>query len=150
MILATMPSDFPNFTDELSAYCRLRGMKIEPAKVANSRGNHVIKLRSSPDKIILLYVKVSNIAQAWWGINEHQVKGLNSAGDWHLIFLLGDEGKSFVLTSHYVNGCIEHKDWSYQASKGEYKFHYDKSEPKSFPHFTTFGDLFDYLVSVAN
>jgi hypothetical protein len=148
MILAKMASAFPNFSRELSAYCRRHGVKIEPARVANSRRSHVIRLRLSSSKMILLYVKVSNFPEAFWGINEHQVKGLNSAGEWYLVFLLGDEGKSFVLTNHYVNGCIERNDWSYQSSKGEYKFHYSKSKPNSFPHFTTFCDLFDYLVSV--
>jgi hypothetical protein len=145
MILAAMPSDFPNFDHELNDYCRLHGIKAEPARITSSRRSHVRRLRTGSGKMILLYIKVSNLPKAFYGINKNQVAGLNSGGEWYLVFLLGDEGKSFVLTQHYVNGCIEHGDWSVQSSKGEYKFHYDKSNSNSFPHFATFDDLLAYL-----
>ena len=147
MILAAMAGDFPNFDRELNVYCRLHGLRIEPTALANSRRSHIIRLRVTSGRTIFLYIKVSNLPKPFYGIDKNQVEGLDSAGEWYLVFLLGDEGKSFVLTKLYVNGRIEHRDWSVQSSKGEYKFHYDKSDSNSLPHFTSFGDLFEYLVS---
>jgi hypothetical protein len=141
-----MPSPFPNFTRELNTYCRQHGARVEPVRVAGRWSNHVLRLRPSSGKIFSLYVKVSNISNPWWGINENRVKDLNRSGEWYLILLWGDAGESHLLPGPLVTSGTQDGTWSLQAPKGEYKVHHH--ELGRFPHFKTFANLFDYLASV--
>jgi hypothetical protein len=143
-----MATPFPNFLRELNAYCRRHHITLEPFRAARRPGN-TLKLRLRSGKIFFLYAKLARASPPRWDINENKFRGLNQAGEWYLILLMGDEGEGIVLADRRVRERIEHPIWPIKPSGGRYEIHSKRLRPDSFRHFTTFGDLFDYLVSVA-
>jgi len=90
------------FYSKLHIYCREHGVLLKPWRKA-ARATLNIRELGAPANCIL-YAKVSNRDDGWWGINKNQFQKLTESGrDWCLVLLAGLDEAGYLFTHTQAN-----------------------------------------------
>jgi hypothetical protein len=110
----------------------------------------IIKITtSSGQPMMSLYVKSAASKHGsqghFWGINENQIRSLNSKPlPWWLVLLMGSAERCYLSSGDKVYQLMEARTLSYQDSRHEHKIHEDQISGK-WQKYPTFVDLFEAL-----